>query len=152
GTFWYTGEGQVGDMKWERGNAAIREHQRDKKTLLLFEYVAPGQVRFIGEATYLGHHTEQRPDRNNQARDAIVFELEINATPSASDSFPFNPASFETPQARLWMRPLEEVRRLAVARPPVTSSAVVRRVITRQRSEAVRVYVLRRANGTCEGC
>src|SRR5215813_14144712 len=51
GTFWYTGEGQVGDMKWERGNAAIREHQRDKKTLLLFEYVAPGQVRFIGEAT-----------------------------------------------------------------------------------------------------
>ena len=28
GTFWYTGEGQVGDMQWVRGNRAIRDHEK----------------------------------------------------------------------------------------------------------------------------
>src|SRR3954447_4278239 len=37
GSFRYFGEGQVGDMKWERGNTAIRDHAADGKELLLFE-------------------------------------------------------------------------------------------------------------------
>src|SRR5437868_2905375 len=35
GTFEYTGEGQTGDMKFVRGNKAIRDHSRDGKDLLL---------------------------------------------------------------------------------------------------------------------
>ena len=47
GTFWYTGEGQVGDMEMVRGNAAIRDHVSNGKTLCLFEYVKKGYVRFV---------------------------------------------------------------------------------------------------------
>lgn len=72
GSFWYTGEGQAGDMEMVRGNSAIRDHTTSGKTLHLFEYVAKGRVHFTGEATYLGHHVERRPDRTGAMRDAIV--------------------------------------------------------------------------------
>ena len=38
GTFWYTGEGQKGDMEMIRGNKAIRDHQKEGKIIHLFEY------------------------------------------------------------------------------------------------------------------
>ncbi|OYV93262.1 MAG: HNH endonuclease, partial [Ferrovum sp. 37-45-19] len=63
GTFRYTGEGQVGDMEMLRGNAAIRDHQQAGKQLHLFEYVKEAHVRYIGEAQCVGHHIEERPDR-----------------------------------------------------------------------------------------
>ncbi len=37
GTFWYTGEGQEGDMDMVRGNRAIRDHHVKGKTIHLFE-------------------------------------------------------------------------------------------------------------------
>src|SRR5262249_54080794 len=49
GTFLYTGEGQLGDMEFVRGNLAIRDHTSDGRDLLLFEKVKqPGNYRFIG--------------------------------------------------------------------------------------------------------
>jgi len=42
GSFWYTGEGQTGDMKMRSGNAAIRDHVAARKQLHLFEYVRRG--------------------------------------------------------------------------------------------------------------
>ena len=50
GTFWYTGEGQTGDMEMVRGNRAIRDHQQEGKTIHLFEYVDTGLVRHVGQA------------------------------------------------------------------------------------------------------
>lgn len=152
GTFWYTGEGQVGDMKMERGNAAIRNHHAAGKTLILFEYEAKGWVRCLGEATYLAHHTEQRPDRNGDMRDAIVFELDLVA--GKSEVVVEKPESPDPSDRslRLWSRPLSEVRELARAVPSPRVSEKTRKVITRQRSEAVKVYVLRRAKGVCESC
>ena len=47
--FVYTGEGRIGDMEFVRGNKAIRDHVEDGKDLLLFKYVAPGKVQFVGE-------------------------------------------------------------------------------------------------------
>jgi 5-methylcytosine-specific restriction enzyme A len=152
GTFWYTGEGQVGDMKMDRGNAAIKNHAADGKSLVLFEYVSNGRVRCVGDAIYLGHHIEQRPDRNGQIRNALVFELDVNSNRTAKEA-----ASPETDNPnertlRLWSRPLSEVRSLALDNASPTATEKSRRIITRQRSEAVRVYVLRRANGSCEAC
>src|ERR1051325_7833826 len=64
GSFWYTGEGQIGDMQVVRGNAAIANHQATGKALHVFEESPTGQ-RYVGEFRYLGHHTEERPDRES---------------------------------------------------------------------------------------
>jgi 5-methylcytosine-specific restriction enzyme A len=45
-----------------------------------------------------------------------------------------------------------ELRQQALTTVPRTAEREVRRANAYERSEAVRVYVLRRANGTCEGC
>jgi len=43
GVFLYTGEGQVGDMEFVRGNKAIRDHAAGGKDLLLFEALGKGK-------------------------------------------------------------------------------------------------------------
>ena len=47
--FLYTGEGQLGDMSFVRGNLAIRDHADNGKDLHLFEYVRQGYVRYVGQ-------------------------------------------------------------------------------------------------------
>jgi 5-methylcytosine-specific restriction protein A len=152
GTFWYTGEGQIGNMKMDRGNLAIQNHRKNKKNLILFEYISRGKVRCIGEAAYLGHHIERRPDENANLREAIIFELEINSRLSAPEAT--EPETEHPGEAtlRLWSRPIAEVRDMASRKASSSVSEKTRRIITRQRSEAVKVYVLRRANGICESC
>ena len=44
GSFIYTGEGQIGDMEFVRGNAHVRDSISQGKDLHLFEYVAKGIV------------------------------------------------------------------------------------------------------------
>jgi 5-methylcytosine-specific restriction protein A len=152
GTFWYRGEGQVRDMTMDRGNAAIRDHRNEGKRLVLFEYVSNGRVRCLGEATYLGHHIEERPDRNGDIRNALVFELDVNSNNAAKDAIPPETDNPNERTLRLWSRPLSEVRSLALNKAPSAATEKTRRIVARQRSEAVRIYVLRRAHGTCEAC
>lgn len=150
GTFWYTGEGQVGDMEMVRGNLAIAKHQELGKQLLLFEYVASGTVRFIGEAEYLGHHREERPDRDGRPRQALIFHLGI-LPPGAMQPQP--PILALAGGPRLPRRlSLEDLRRVAVETTPKGSSPQERIVNVIRRSAAVRQYALARAKGTCEGC
>jgi 5-methylcytosine-specific restriction protein A len=82
GRFFYTGEGQPahGDMRFTRGNTAIRDHEIHNKKLLLFEQQSNrgpnrGKVRFAGEMVYGGHHLASR-DTAGYSREVIVFELE----------------------------------------------------------------------------
>ena len=152
GIFWYTGEGQSGDMEMVRGNRAIRDHQQEGKAIHLFEYVDSGLVRYIGQANYLGHHTEDRPDLKGKMRKAIIFELEIDTTSLEATEEAESPKSEKKVSLKLWSRPLDEVRELAIQRPKKAATVQERRIITYQRSESVRVYVLRRAKGICECC
>lgn len=76
----YTGEGQQGDMTFQRGNKAIRDHQANGKRLFLFHQLPKrpetrGKVRFMGEMACVGYRIEQH-DSSGTARDAIVFLLE----------------------------------------------------------------------------
>jgi 5-methylcytosine-specific restriction protein A len=119
---------------------------------VLFEYVSNGRVRCVGDAIYLGHHIEQRPDRNGDTRNAIVFELDVNSNRTAKEAAAAETDNPNERTLRLWSRPLSEVRSLALANASPTATEKTRRIIVRQRSEAVRVYVLRRANGSCEAC
>ncbi len=82
GMFWYTGEGQVGDMKMEAGNKAILEHVKNNKTIHAFECTRKAYVRYLGSAECLGYHEETRPDREGEDRNVFVFHLDINSTPA----------------------------------------------------------------------
>ncbi len=78
-TFHYTGEGQSGDMVFQRGNKAIRDHEQNNKRVFLFEQLASkgadrGKVRFKGEMRYIKHRVEHT-DSTGAPRRVIVFEL-----------------------------------------------------------------------------
>ena len=108
-------------------------------------------MRYFGEATYLGHHTERRPDKNGDFRNAIVFELDIDADPTSLEIMQ-DLDKINDRGSTLWTRPLKEVRDIAIRKLPIGSTEKMRRIVTQQRSEAVRIYVLRRAKGICECC
>ena len=77
GYFHYFGEGQLGDMTYTRGNAAIRDHRQNGKRLLVFRMLGKGRpCRYVGEFeavdTYLAGNIV---DREGRPRTAIVFKL-----------------------------------------------------------------------------
>ncbi|WP_375414642.1 HNH endonuclease [uncultured Bradyrhizobium sp.] len=141
GVFEYFGEGQVGDMTMQRGNAAIAGHSSEGKSLLLFRDTRDG-LQFVDEMVFETYHIERALDRKGAQRNAIVFELRpISAIAEQVDAQPVEAA------------PLDELLRRAMAAagaPPPGRVAGFRNVY--QRSADVRNYVLARAAGHCEGC
>lgn len=75
GSFWFYGEGQVGDMVLTRGNRAVAQHVDNREAVFLFEYVETGRVRFIGRLQCNDWHYQEAPDSAGHTRQAIVFEL-----------------------------------------------------------------------------
>ncbi|MEY7847910.1 HNH endonuclease [Natrarchaeobius sp. A-rgal3] len=75
GTFYYTGEGQVGDQSLDRGNKALRQHQQDDRELHVFEKDSDGLVTYIGQYVYESHEWETLPDKNGDDRQGIKFTL-----------------------------------------------------------------------------
>ncbi|MCS3665638.1 hypothetical protein GGP65_003282 [Salinibacter ruber] len=102
-------------MEMTRGNRAIRDHQEDGKRLHLFEALGEGQVRYIGRATYLDHHWEDRPDAYGEMRSAIVFELAVDPTEDQdTDSVEKQVEEYGGSNQRWWTRPQDELRALAL--------------------------------------
>jgi 5-methylcytosine-specific restriction protein A len=65
GIFLYTGEGQHGDMRFSRGNVAIRDHPQQGRDLHLFEYIKgdrKGFVRYIDQMVCTGFSFRDSPD------------------------------------------------------------------------------------------
>jgi 5-methylcytosine-specific restriction enzyme A len=71
--FSYTGEGQVGDMQFSRGNLALRDHLREGKRVFLFEYVQRGYVRFVSEMEFFDFGFFETHDRDGDLRIGIKF-------------------------------------------------------------------------------
>lgn len=152
GTFWYTGEGQVGDMQMLRGNRSIRDHATDGKSMHLFQYVGTGTVEYVGEFVSVGDHEHLSPDRNGNLRKVFVFELALDSG-GTSGVVPKSLARSEPREASgLWTMPLSELRTNALTTAGSTATRTERKYNVYKRSESVRVYVLRRAEGDCEGC
>jgi len=153
GMFWYTGEGQVGDMKFVRANRALRDHEAEGRRVFLFEQTRKSYVRFVAEMRYDGHHFETRPDRDGKDRQAIVFHLEVldaggrleSPASGSDDSLVIKPSSL----ARM---PLVELRARALSAASSSSDPRQRTVAVQNRAEAVRQYALKRAAGICESC
>ena len=50
--FSYTGEGQIGDMKFTKGNLALRDHLAHGKRVFLFYIKGGGVVEFVDEVEF----------------------------------------------------------------------------------------------------
>lgn len=151
GTYHYTGEGQRGDMAFVRSNRALRDHLDDGKRVHLFEAIGGGEVRYVGEVTCLGYHMEERLDTEGELRQAIVFELDLESDSPEPGSAVREPDDTYSPYGLRGKSPAE-LRCLALAGSSKSAPFIERRRNVRVRSEAVRLYVLKRAGGTCEGC
>ncbi len=148
--FLYSGVSHVGDMEFTAGNKAIRDHIKDGKDLHLFEQVKSGQVRYLGCFVCCSWHFRQAKDRSRKARRAIIFHLVPLEKSVASSSSP----DVAPTQLPLDLQPVDELRKKAYASASEAeeSSPKKARRLYYERSEAVRVYVLRRARGVCEAC
>ena len=69
GVFWYKGEGQIVDMKLDKGNSAIVDHTTVGRALHVFQTLgkAKGQ-RYVGEFTYASHEFAHGPDKEGNDR------------------------------------------------------------------------------------
>jgi len=147
GLFLYTGEGQVGDMEFIRGNKAILEHAEQGKDLYLFEYVARGYVQYLGQMVCRGYEKHNAPDRDGNDRQVIVFKLapvaSLDSTLIADDEAHYD---------EWYQEPLEVLRKRAYAASTTGRSTRDRSVAVIDRNRNIRRYVLKRANGVCESC
>ncbi len=76
GTFHYTGEGQIGDMVFTRGNRAIRDHTANSKDLHLFMAERKGYVKYISRMMCVDYFIDTNSlDLKDHPRSAIVFRL-----------------------------------------------------------------------------
>lgn len=71
--FSYTGEGQAGDMKFTKGNLALRDHLLNGKRVFLFESEGRGYVRFIAEVEFYDADYFETHDTSGHLRLAIRF-------------------------------------------------------------------------------
>lgn len=149
-TYWYTGEGQVGDMQFVRGNAAIRDHQQSGKALHLFQYVRTAHVQYVGPAFYLRHFERLAPDRDGALRQVIVFVLAVGAPAEGTPEI--NPDPVPSPPPAFSKKTMAELREEAYAASTFVRAASERIIAAHYRSDVVKAYVLRRAGGRCEGC
>ncbi len=71
----YTGEGQVGDMEFTKGNLHLRDHIRNGKRVFLFHKIPNKKswVEFVAELHVFDCDFFQTHDRNNQMRTGIKF-------------------------------------------------------------------------------
>lgn len=151
GIFYYTGEGQQDDMKFVRGNNAIRNHIEAGKDLHLFSYMRRGYVRYIDQMICTGYHYQEGPDVTGKTRQTIVFELTplssfINKEEPEPES---NSVEELNPDKELSMSVLREKAMSYSAR---EKTPVERKTTQYYRSHLLKLYVQKRANGTCEGC
>jgi 5-methylcytosine-specific restriction protein A len=144
GRFFYTGEGRDGDMKMDGGNAAIKSHKQNGDELHVFE-IEDGawEVTYVGEYEYTDHYWTRLPDRNKNMRDAIRFEL-----------VPAGGLKMEVGAENLDDLSIEDLRKTAEASAngvPATDIESTSRTLY-YRSEIVRRYALKVADGVCQGC
>jgi 5-methylcytosine-specific restriction protein A len=71
----YTGEGQIGDMQFIRGNLALKDHLNNGKRIFFFEIEGKGYVKFICELEFHDADICDTPDLNGDIRKGIKFFL-----------------------------------------------------------------------------
>jgi 5-methylcytosine-specific restriction enzyme A len=146
-TFYYTGEGQVGDQEFKEGNKALRDHTENNKDVYLFEKVSKnGLYKFVNQLTCVGYHFSDGLDKNGNLRSMIVFEFVVS---SALDS----KIATANEDELVDEDDLLKLRQLATNASSESQGEVQKKkVMVRKRAAAIKKYALVRSNGNCEGC
>lgn len=142
GRFLYTGEGTEGDMTWDQGNSAIRDHKQNGEELHVFEDTdEPWVVTYVGQFEYVRHRVDTLLDQNDEPREGFRFELE-----------PVGGEEIETENPD--QMDLDELYNRAKRSSPTESKTTTTSSSgqTYPRSEVVKRYALREADGVCQGC
>lgn len=141
-TFKYTGEGQIGDMKFVRGNKAIRDHLENNKTIHLFEKAKDSYVKYVDEVYYTDHDIIKTKDKYDNLREAIQFTLKrLNSYEEQE----MNKDDNKT-------KDLDKLRNKALNSSKTKSSKTNTTSTVHERSKAIKDYALVRADGNCELC
>ncbi len=151
GVFSYTGEGQVGDMVFKRGNLAIRAHAANGQALHLFKSLGKSKGQeYLGEHAYAGHDVRRGPDREGTQRNVIVFQLVPVALLDEANIASPEDAALDEPAPTS----LEEARKRALEAVHHFGNEVGQTALRKlyRRSKRVKDYVLLRAEGFCESC
>ncbi len=148
GVFLYTGEGQIGPMEFIRGNKAIRDHEANGKDLLLFQALGKNKgYRFLGNYACANYEFREAPDREGTIRKVIVFHL-VNAD---LEDLEQDELALQNNNSRLTVEQLR-TRAYDASNAHQGVAGKPAKTTYRKRSQAVKDYVLARANGICECC
>ncbi|WP_308369842.1 HNH endonuclease [Serratia marcescens] len=147
--FSYTGEGQKGNMQFTKGNKDIRDHKENGKDILLFEYNKKRTgVKFSGLFECDSWNYIECKDTQENMRQGIIFNL--FRVSSAQDS------DHEIISSELGQKEesLEQLRAKAIKSSEISGQRQQSdsKKSWFKRSEDVKKYVLKRANGICEAC
>jgi len=143
GIFVYTGEGQKGDMGFQRGNRAIRDHSVEGKLLELFESIGSGgNYRYVGQFACASWDYRRGHDFDNGERQVIVFHL-VPLQGKQSGEIP--------DRSNTSLADLRTIAYQAISKPTESSEAFAKQRVY-ERSADVKNYVLARSNGVCESC
>ena len=149
GVFRFTGEGQLGDMRFERGNLAIHNHRESGRDLLLFTDLGKGKgVRYEGLFECAEHDVVDGVDRAGAARKVIVFDL----VPVKSFALDAKEDDEITPPSGKSLDELREAAMSAARASPRKGTSTSTMSSWWARSATVKEYVLARADGKCESC
>ncbi len=162
--FSYTGEGQLGDMKMDAGNAAIQRHVEDGRSLHLFKTASNAEVkrelpdaqgtgycRYVGEMQCASVSEGSGRDRaGNQRR---IFQFQLVRVETLGDDRSELEAVTASPQNLFGDADLKKLRdqALQAAAPSKKKAEDARRTLF-ERARHVVAYALARAGDTCEAC
>ncbi|MGP1170935.1 MULTISPECIES: HNH endonuclease [Serratia] len=147
--FSYTGEGQKGNMQFTKGNKDIRDHKENGKDILLFEYNKKRTgVKFAGLFECDSWNYTECKDTQENMRQGIIFNLFRVSSAQESDH---EIVSSEVGQKE---ESLEQLRAKAIKSSEISGQRQQsdNKKSWFKRSEDVKKYVLKRANGICEAC
>jgi 5-methylcytosine-specific restriction protein A len=148
-TFLYTGEGQTGDMEMDGGNQAIRDHQQNSNQLHLFENTDEAwQVVYVGQFEYADHFWERLPDTEGNMRDAVRFKLE----PASGAKINLDTGDLDSLSDEEVYERAKEAGTTQTGSGSGGGSSTSTTRTSYSRSEVVKRYAKRVADGLCQGC
>jgi 5-methylcytosine-specific restriction enzyme A len=142
-TFFYYGEGQIGDMRFIKANLALRDHSMNGEDVHLFEEVPKrsGYIQYKGQMVCTGHDWVPAPDTKRNMRKAILFDLVPIEAFEAEEPFQEAPLTVDG----FGIESLAELRCKALANSSECRTPVERRALYRMRSRAIRLTWLEQA-------
>jgi len=143
GIFRWIGEGYDGGQVIAKENLALNSHIENGKDVHLFKHEKTGFFRYVGQMVCIGYEWGSGPDKYDNERKIIIFNLKPFETLIHDDLI-------EKPESELSLAELRELALSQLSESPHNREQQVRSIWVTSR--AIREYALKRAEGKCESC